>query len=150
MGDYLYSYCPSGTSGSVFRWYIRLSIVQTSKNLCLHVFNKFYCGVMVIHCLLSDIGKCLRSGVSCSSDRNRCILSCFFSSVFYPTVSVGSPAAESVFTVFHLGRMENDVNRYSLKSIVFFLFLLLRVFAFDYCRMDWGVNKLGWMFSDVV
>ena len=28
----------------------------------------------------------------------------------YPPVSVGGPAVESMSTIFHLGRMENDVN----------------------------------------
>ena len=37
-------------------------------------------------------------------------LSYIYSCLFCPSVSVGSPAAESVFTVFHLRRMENDVN----------------------------------------
>ena len=61
-------------------------------------------------------GSCLSSGASSSSDRSRTILSCINACVFYPSVSAGSPAAESVFTVFHLERMENDVNHKSFPN----------------------------------
>ena len=59
---------------------------------------------------LPGMEKSLRSGAGCSSYQNRCSLSSACSRVFYPSVSVGSSAAETMCTVLHLGRMENDVN----------------------------------------
>ena len=43
-------------------------------------------------------------------DRNRCVMSSVHSYVFFPLVSVGSPAAVSMSTLFYLERMENDLN----------------------------------------
>ena len=96
------------------------------------------------------------SGASCSPDRDRCVLSSIYSCVFYPSVSVGSSAAESMSTIFHLGRMENDVSLYFLPNPFYFcpiycyISLLLRISVSAYSRVDFGVKTSGRMFSDVV
>ena len=106
--------------------------------------------------LFSDIGNCLSSRVSCSFDRNRCVSSCLYQCVFYRSLSVGSPVAEAVFIVLHLG-WEGPKSSISPKCILLVIYLLLILCHFSpvekacfvYCRMDCGVKSLGRMFSDV-
>ena len=75
--------------------------------------------------------------------------------VFYTSVSVGSSDAESMPTVFYLGRMENDVDPYLLPNpfcfhfIYCYISLWLTVFVFAYSRMDFGTKTSERMFSDV-
>ena len=105
----------------------------------------------------SNIGKSLRSGAGCSFNRNRCVLSCVISCAFYPSVSVGSSAAEWMsLPLFHLGRMENNVNPKSLTfsfcfcSIYCYNSLLLIDFMFVSSGLNFGVKTSGRMFSYVV
>ena len=106
------------------------------------------CGVMVIHCKLSHIRKCLNSGASCSSDRSRCVLSFIYSCMFCPSVSVGSPAAESVFTVFHLGKTENDVYHLSLRNALSSCSSIVNVLSFfsywEFSRLLIAERILEW------
>ena len=91
--------------------YVVLLAVQTSGNVWLHVFNIFY--TVASCCFIvnfSVIGKCLRSCANCSTDQNQCVLSYVYSCVLYPSVSVSSPAAGSLFTIFYFGRMQNNEN----------------------------------------
>ena len=148
-------------------WYIRFFAIQRSENVWLHVFKlTLYCRSMMVQYKLSHIGKCLRSDASCSSDRKRCVLSSVYSCLSYPLVSVGSSAAESMSIVFHLGRMENDVNLYSLPNLFWLCFIycyissyfsLIEIFRirleqngfwienigtdFFRCGLDWGQSK---------
>ena len=102
----------------------------------------------------SDIGKCLRSGAGCSPDRHRCLLSIVYPCEFYPSVFVGSSSAESMSTVPHLGRMENDVNLYFLPNpfcfcpIYCYISLLLIVWVCAYSKMDSGLKTSGRVFFD--
>ena len=100
--------------------------------------------------------NCLKSGASCSPNRNRCVMSSIYSCVFYSSVFVVSSAGPSIFTLFHLGRMENDVNLYFLPNPFYFcpiycyISLYLRISVCAYSRMDIGVKTTGRIFSDVV
>ena len=92
--------------------------VDTSS--CLLFGHRKMCGYMYsihfTHSVRGDLLLSLRhrrmSEAWCALflDRNRCVLSRLYSFVFYPSVSVGSLNAESIFPVFHRGRLENDVN----------------------------------------
>ena len=82
---------------------------------CLQLFS-----TLLISIKLSDIWKCLRPGVSCSLDGNRCALSSLYSCVFCPSVFVGGSTAESMPTLYHLGCMENNVNFYLLPNLFCF------------------------------
>ena len=81
---------------------------------------------------------------------------CLYTHRFYPSIFVGSSAAESMSTVFCLGRMENDVNAYLLPNpfcfylICCYISLYLRVSVFVKNRMDFGVKKSERMFFNVV
>ena len=59
-----------------------------------------------------------------------------YTHVFYPSVSVGSSALEAMSTVFHLGRMENDVNLFVLPNpFCFFFYLLLYLYLIGSLRV---------------
>ena len=113
--------------------------------MCIRIFIAFWFGIM-----LSDIGKCLIFGTSCSPDRIPCALSSVYSCDFYPWVSVGSSAGESVCTILHLGRMENDVNLSFLANPFCFSLMCCYLSAFESLRMDFGVRTSGRMFFAVV
>ena len=76
-------------------------------------------------------------------DRNRCVLCSVDSCVFFPSVSVGSSAAESMSTVFHLGRMENDVNLYFLyiNSVLSYQLLYLSLIESRRVRLQQNVFR---------
>ena len=77
---------------------------------CFQVFCTLYLYVR-FNIKPSDIGKCLRFSAGCPpSETDAFCLA--YTHVFYPLVSVGSSATESMSTVFRLGRMENDVVPY--------------------------------------
>ena len=110
----VYSVCgfrPPGTSENVLGL-INQVIYNTKIAKFLITFFQVYCIVALwwFSITLTDIVKCLRSGASCSSDRNRYVFSSKCSCVFHPSVSVVGPIAKSFFAVSHLGRMENIVN----------------------------------------
>ena len=95
-----------------------LFIVQTLENVCLHVVK------YSVPCSLVSNSRTSKNvwdlAQAAPPDQNRCVLSNIYSCVFYPSLSDGSSAAESMSTVFYLGRMENDVNLYFLpKSLCF-------------------------------
>ena len=86
-------------------------LLFTHRKLSEYMFsNKLYNAESWWFTVDKDIGKCLRYGVSCSSDQNRCVMCCIYICVFCPSVFVGSAAEESISNIFHLRRMENDVN----------------------------------------
>ena len=100
-----------GPRKNSWSWHIRSFAIQTSENTWLHVFkHTIHCRVMMVQYKLPDIGKCLRSPAGCCSNQYLCVLSSVYSFVFYPMLSVGGSAVESLSTVFHLRRMENDVK----------------------------------------
>ena len=60
----------------------------------------------------SDIGKHWEtSGVSSSSDQNRCALPCFYVCMFCPSVSVGRLVTVALLNVLCPGGVENDLFR---------------------------------------
>ena len=147
-------YCSFGTSGNVFT--LRHQILCPSDiGMCLTTCIPPYFSLQShdVQYEHSDIAKCLRSSASCSSERNRYVLSCVYSYVFYPLDSVGSPAGESMSTVLRLGRMENDVNLYNLSqihsvcvlstAISLVISLFLRVCVIAYCRFGFRIKNIG-------
>ena len=106
-GCSVYYYCPFGTSQS-------LPMLIHQPFCCFDVGNcLFTCNwctprrsVVKIHSLFSDNGKHLSSNVNCSSDRKTWPCRVYTKASFILRVTLGSPVAEAVFAVLHLGRIE--------------------------------------------
>ena len=134
-------------------WYIKLFTVQTSENVCIHVFKYSARFSLVSDSQTSEnVWDLAEAAPPTETD----FFSSIYSSVFYLSVSVGSPAAESLSTISHLGRMENDVNLFFLSNpfcfrLIYSVYLsLFEGLHVHYKKIDFGVKISGRMFSDVV
>ena len=104
-----------GRQNMSFCWYINLFTVQTSENICLDVFKRsvhcnFMYGLVSNPRKLENIWGLEQSNPPTGTDM--CCLA--YTNVFFWSVGVGSSAAQSMSTVVHLWRMENDANLYYL------------------------------------
>ena len=123
------------------------------RKMSVHIYSKFFalrshgCSSFILR-----LWKMSEFWCKLLFRKNQFGLSCMYLCVFYLSFSVGSPAAESMFTVFHLGWTENDINHYSLPNpsgscfingYTSLVSLLLRICALAYSREDFRATTLG-------